>query len=209
MGRKYQLKQRAEDQEETRRRIIEATIELHQAVGDAATISAIADRAGVGRVTVYRHFPDERALLSACTSHYFAANPPPDPVPWADITDPAARFQTALGSLYAYYRDNAAMLARAEQDAPDNPVLAELLAPFLEYQATMQEILIQGWTEEEEPAGPLFGAAIGHALAFSSWHSLVREQGLGDAQAISLMLGLARYALSLSRVHVAFAQDPT
>src|SRR5438552_15155801 len=79
MARKYQLKRRAERQEETRQRIVEATIALHQTVGGAgATISAIAARAGVERPTVYRHFPDERALLTACTGHYLALNPPPD-----------------------------------------------------------------------------------------------------------------------------------
>ena len=57
-------------------------MELHQALGPAkTTISAIAERAGVQRLTVYRHFPDERALLSACSSHYVVANPPPDPEP--------------------------------------------------------------------------------------------------------------------------------
>ena len=33
-------------------------------------------------------------------------------------------------------------------------------------------------------------AAIGHALAFTTWHSLAREQGLDDAQAVELMRGL-------------------
>src|SRR5213596_2204294 len=65
-NRRYQLKRRAEQQEETRSRIVEAAVELHQTIGPAATtFSDIAERARVGRVTVYRHFPDELALAGA------------------------------------------------------------------------------------------------------------------------------------------------
>lgn len=136
MPRAYRLKERAQTEEETRLRIVEATVHLHQTVGDAqTTVSAIAKEAGVGRVTVYRHFPDERALLTGCTSHYFGQNPPPDPSFWADIADPAQRLETALHDLYAFYERDERMLARAEQDAPANPILAELLVPFRTFSA--------------------------------------------------------------------------
>ena len=105
MSRKYQLNKRAERQQETRRRIEAAAIALHEEVGGvAATITAIAERAGVSRLTVYRHFPDERSLLTACTGTYLAANPPPDPRDWARIPDPAVRLRIALAELYPYYR---------------------------------------------------------------------------------------------------------
>src|SRR3954471_13367190 len=146
VARKYELKRRAAHQEETRRRIVEAAVALHEEVGGVeATVTAIADRAGVGRLTVYRHFPDERALLTACTSHYFAANPPPDPAPWAGIADPETRLQTALGELYAFYGRTAGMLARAEQEAPANPVLADLLSPFAAYLNGIRDLLARGW----------------------------------------------------------------
>src|ERR671918_294412 len=49
---KYKLKKRAERQEETRLRIARATLELHETLGPSlTTISAIAERAGVGRPT--------------------------------------------------------------------------------------------------------------------------------------------------------------
>lgn len=197
MVRKYQLKQRAETQDETRRRIVEAAVALHESIGDAATtISAIAERAGVGRVTVYRHFPDERALLTACTGHYFADHPPPNPAPWAEIEDPDTRLRAGLSELYAYYQRTEAMLARAEQDAPANPILAELLAPFAAYQAGMREILAVGWPATD--AGrPMVRAAVGHALAFSTWRSLAREQGLDTEQAVALMRSLVRCAGSI------------
>ena len=83
MARPYQLKRRAERQEMTRRRIIEAAIELHQTIGPAATtVSEIAERAQVGRVTVYRHFPDELTLARACSGLYFTRHPAPDPDRW-------------------------------------------------------------------------------------------------------------------------------
>lgn len=96
MTRVYRQTQRAARQEETRRRIVEATVELHQSTGPArTTISAIAELAGVQRLTVYKHFPDERSLFSACTAHYQEQHPAPDLTPWMDISDPERRLRTA------------------------------------------------------------------------------------------------------------------
>lgn len=183
MARKYQSTQRAKTEAETRQRIVDATIHLHRAVGDAGTtISAIAERAGVGRVTVYRHFPDERALLTACTSHYMGQNPPPDPSPWEAIADPGERLTAALDGLYAYYRRNEDMLARSEQDSASNPILAELMQPFADYQVAIRDLLAR-----ERQGDPLVVAATGHAVAFNTWRSLARGQGLDDAGAARLM----------------------
>src|SRR5918999_1011525 len=101
--RPYRKNVRARREEETRRRITEATVELHREVGPSnTTISAIAERAGVQRLTVYRHFPDEAALFGACSAHWRAEHPVPDPRPWAAIGDPEERLRTALGEIYAY-----------------------------------------------------------------------------------------------------------
>ncbi len=190
MARSYQLKRRAEEQAETRQRIVNATIALHQTLGDAGTtISAIAERAGVGRVTVYRHFPDERALLSACTGHYFAQHPPPDPAAWGAIADPDERLRVALGELYAWYRHNEVMLARGEEDAPNNPILADLLVPLQRLMAEMRDGLLEG-REVAGDARRQVQAAIGLALGFGTWRSLSRDQGLDDAEAVTLMLNL-------------------
>src|SRR3954466_10946821 len=108
--RKYELKARAEAQEETRRRITEATVGLHLEVGPAnTTISEIAKRAGVQRLTVYNNFPDEISLLGACSAHYGAQHPPPDPGAWLAIDDPEKRTRTALAALYGYYRETEEM----------------------------------------------------------------------------------------------------
>ena len=195
MARKYEQRQRAQSEEATRLRIVEAAVHLHEAIGPTATtVSAIAERAGVGRVTVYRHFPDERALFTACTSHYYAINPLPDPVPWRAIADPGQRLWQALTELYAYYRRTEGMLARAEQDVPNNPILAEVLTPFDDYLAGIRDLLT-----EEAPADAMVAAAIGHALAFGTWRSLTGLQGLSDAQAVAMMHALVRSARGSDR----------
>jgi AcrR family transcriptional regulator len=202
VARKYELKQRARTEEETRLRIVEAAVQLHEAIGDAATtVSAIAERAGVGRVTVYRHFPDERALLTACTSHYFGINPPPDPTHWARVADPEQRLGVALTELYAFYRRTEGMLARAEQDAPANPILADLLTPFADYLDNIRGILAEG-----QPADALVVAALGHALAFGTWRSLTRGQRLDDAEAVTIMQALVR-CVPLARAIDSFEID--
>lgn len=192
MTRKYELKRRAEKQEETRRRITEATVELHETLGPAqTTISAIAERAGVQRLTVYRHFPDERALFSACTTHYQAENPPPDPGPWAAILDPETRLRHALTEVYAYYRRTEPMMSNSVRDMPLKPILFEILAPFFEHWERMRDVLVVGWRVRGKRRD-LLTAALGHSLDFGTWRSLVRQQGLDDERAIELMVCTVR-----------------
>jgi AcrR family transcriptional regulator len=190
--RKYELKRRAERQEETRRRITEATIELHGSVGPArTTISAIAEKAGVQRLTVYRHFPDERALFSACSGHWIAANPPPDPALWARIAEPEERLRNALAEVYAYYHRTEPMMNNIIRDAPVKPVLREVAALRVQHWEWMRDVLAAGWRTRGKRRELLL-AAIGHALSFGTWRSLVREQGLDDEKAIELMVRMVR-----------------
>ncbi len=192
MTRKYELRRRAERQEETRRQIVEATVALHETVGvPHTTISDIAARAGVERATVYRHFPDERALLTACTGHYAAQHPHPDPAPWGEIADPELRLRTGLAEVYAYHRRTERMTDRANRDLADAPVLRDVLAPEFAYWADVRDILAAAWPVSEGRRA-LVVAAVGHAVAFSTWRSLVREQGLDEAQAVEAMVALVR-----------------
>src|SRR5689334_11629954 len=129
--RKYRMTRRAELEEETRRRITESAVALHQELGPAQTsITAIAERAGVRRSTVYRHFPDEDALFAACSSHWRAANPPPDPHAWAAIEDPAERTRTALRELYAFYGRTRDMYTSLLRDEPLVPAVERRLRDF-------------------------------------------------------------------------------
>jgi AcrR family transcriptional regulator len=139
MTRKYELKVRAERQQETRRRIVEAAIELHRTKGPArTTLSEVARLAGVQRHTLYRHFPDERELALACSGLYMELNPPPDPGPWAEIPDPAARLQRGLGELYRFYERAEDMLACVLRDAEIHAPTREMFE--LRAAATMTEI---------------------------------------------------------------------
>jgi AcrR family transcriptional regulator len=194
MARKYKQKRRAEQQEETRRRITEAAVELHETVGPArTTISAVAERAGVQRLTVYRHFPDERALFAACTGHYLAKNPPPDPAPWTGVSGPEERLRKALAEVYAYYHRTEQMSSNSMRDAPAKPVIFEVLVPLFEHWEWMRQVLAVGWDAPEGRSAALL-AALGHALDFGTWLSLVRQQGLDDEWAAELMVCMVRCA---------------
>ncbi|HEX6651748.1 MAG TPA: helix-turn-helix domain-containing protein, partial [Thermoleophilaceae bacterium] len=143
--RKYEKKRRAESEAETRRRITETAVELHGTVGPARTsISAIAERAGVRRSTVYRHFPDEAALFDACSSHWEAANPVPDIEAWGAVEDPDERLRTALTELYAFYRRTERMLENLHRDEETVPLVKERFSHFRGYLAAARDVLLRG-----------------------------------------------------------------
>ena len=193
--RAYRMRRRAELQEQTRLRITEAAVELHGTVGPARTsVTAVAERAGVERATVYRHFPDERALFLACSGHWRAANPAPDPAAWAAISDPDVRLRHALAELYAYYGRTEQMLANLLRDEAVVPMVAELMAGgFRARLGALRDALMHG-RDERGRARRDVRAALGHAVAFTTWSSLARTEGLDDAQAVRLMCGLVAAA---------------
>src|ERR1700741_385861 len=120
--RPYRKTRRAASEQETRQRITDAAVALHQAVGPArTTVKAIAERAGVQRATVYRHFPDEEALFAACTAHYYGRHPMPDPGSWRAIDPPERRLRAALADLYAWYAETEPMLASGIRDIEHVP----------------------------------------------------------------------------------------
>jgi AcrR family transcriptional regulator len=185
--RPYRMKRRAELEEQTRRRITESAVALHEELGPARTsISAIADRAGVRRSTVYRHFADEEALFAACSSHWRAANPPPDPSAWAAIEDPTERTETALRELYAFYGRTERMYLSLLRDEPLVPAVERRLRDFYGYLGAIRDLLMAGRGLRGHAARRARGA-IGHALAFPTWRSMAREQGLADRDAVALM----------------------
>ena len=188
--RPYRMKRRAELEEQTRTRITESAVALHQELGPARTsISAVAERAGVRRSTVYRHFPDDEALFAACSSHWRAANPPPDPSAFAAIEDPRERTETALRELYAFYGRTEGMYTSLLRDEPVVPIVQRLMREFYGYLRAIQDILMAGRGLRGRAARRT-RAALGHALAFPTWRSLIHEQGLTEAEAVALMCGL-------------------
>lgn len=188
--RSYRMTRRAELEEQTRLRITESTVALHEELGPARTsISAVAERAGVRRSTVYRHFPDEAALFAACSSHWRAANPPPDPRAWAAIADPALRTETALAELYAFYRHTEDMYTSLLRDEPVHATLRRQLRGFHDYVRAIEDVLMTG-RGLRGYAARRTRAAIGHAIGFPTWRSLTREQGLSDADTVRMMCRL-------------------
>jgi AcrR family transcriptional regulator len=198
--RKYELKQRAERQAETRQRIVEAIVALHREVGPArTTISAIAERAGVERLTVYRHFADETAMFQACSAHFTSEVAPPAPAAWSHVADPAARLRAALVAFYDYYRRAEDMLAHVQRDAPQLPALAAVVAPWDAFVGAVRDGLLDGWAAPGAgPARARLSAAVAHALRFDTWRSLARAEGLDDAEAADLMVTLAHGAAGTS-----------
>jgi AcrR family transcriptional regulator len=189
-ARKYRKRRRAEQERQTRERITEAAVRLHGTVGPArTTVSGVAKEAGVQRATVYRHFPDEMSLFAACSAHYWAANPKPDPAAWSAISDPDARLKHALGEMYALFHRTEGMLEKTSRDAPLVSAMAKPVAEFRGYLAGATAALVAG-RPERGAARRRVQAAIGHALSFPTWHSLVRQQGLDEADAVAVMAAL-------------------
>jgi AcrR family transcriptional regulator len=196
MTRKYELKARARKQEETRQRIVEAVVALHEEVGPAqTTIKGIAERAGVQRLTVYRHFPDEPALIEACGAHFLSQNPPPNASNWEQIDDPESRFRTGLADLYGFYARTERMTANILRDLTDVPALEEATRPFMEAIRWYQAVLSEPWQPSPETED-LLQAAVAHAIWFDTWRSLVRHHGMPTEDAIELMTRMVRATTS-------------
>jgi AcrR family transcriptional regulator len=203
-GRRYQKRVRAQLEEETRQRITEAAVALHGSVGPArTTISAIAEQAGVQRLTVYRHFPDEAAIFRACSQHWRAAHPSPDSSAWESAEPGRPRLEAALRAYYAFYRDAGGMLKLVLQDAPLVTALAPAAAAYDQRLATLRDGLLRDWvdsadgTRTSQERGTLVRAAIGHALHLNTWRSLAEEQELGDDAAVELMVRMVERAAEL------------
>ena len=178
------MRVRAERQAETRRRIVEAAVELHSTVGPANTsLSAIAERAGVQRHTLYAHFPDADALFRACTLHWRASHPFPG-VP--EVEDPWERLRVALRGVYDWY---ASVEPEFELFVRDSHVFPsfwhERLDALERFAASLAAPLGRGRAVK---------ALVGHALEFETWRSLVRRHGLSQRQAVEAMVELVRGA---------------
>jgi AcrR family transcriptional regulator len=184
--RKYELKQRAAAMADTRRRIAEAAVALHGTVGPArTTLSAIAEQAGVQRHTVYRHFPTETALYRACSTHWLAANPLPDPAAWRSVGDPHERLSRALDELYAYYERTEPMLANVLRDLDLVDALQPTAVPLQALAVEATATLTTGWNSRGRRRR-LLQAAVRHVLDFRTWSSLTADGQITRADAVEL-----------------------
>jgi AcrR family transcriptional regulator len=190
MARNYQMRQRAEAVEATRRRIVEAAIDLHATLGPArTTVSAIAERAAVERQTYYRHFPNDQALMKACSGLYMQRNPLPDAEAWRAITDPEQRLRQGLAEMYRYYEANEPMMANVLRDAEVHALTREIASTAMLAIGALREVLMEGLG-----GGDRVRAVVELALGFHTWRSLVRDGRLSRDAAIELMAALVNCA---------------
>lgn len=186
--RNYQMRKRADDIAETRQRIVQAAVRLHGTIGPAATtISGLAEEAGVTRLTVYRHFPDDGALFAACSQHWASAQVLPDPKAWTRLGDPEERLRAGLSDLYRFYRDAEPMLTNVRRDRAAIPkeVRQRTDATDAAYRDTLlQPFRVRGTRRRQ------VRAVLGHAISFWTWRSLCLEHGLTDREATEAMTAL-------------------
>ena len=183
MTRTYTLKKRAEQQAETRRRIVEAAVDLHSSVGPAlTTLSQVAERAGVQRHTLYAHFPDERSLYLACSGLVQERDPLPDAAVWRSIEDWHERLRVGLLAIYGWFERNADLAACVLRDAEYHALTKDIAAlRFGPYWAAYQEVLGVALNTRQR-------AVLRLALSFFTWRTLVREGGLDQKAAVRVMI---------------------
>jgi AcrR family transcriptional regulator len=172
---------------------------------EAAAELGKALRAGVRRATVYRHFPDERALFLTCSGTFAERHPPPDPATWVSIPDPADRLAAALDALYGWYEQVEPMLTAVLRDVDTVPIIAELQAGRAVYLAEIEDGLVPGWGARGKAARRL-RAALALALDFLAWRTLY-ERGLSRPDAIAVMSSAVQtqsvpQGLSMTKRHV-------
>lgn len=183
MARTYTLKKRAEQQAETRLRIVEAAVDLHSTVGPAlTTVSMVAERAGVQRHTFYAHFPDERSLLQACSGLSLERDPLPEAAPWRSIADRRERLRTGLVAIYGWYERNAELAGCVLRDAEYHPLVRETAErTWAPYMHAYHDVLGADLSAKQR-------AMLGLALSFYTWRTLTREGDLKQAAAVRAMV---------------------
>ena len=193
----YTMRARLDAVDETRLRITEAVMHLHEGVGPrATTVSAIAEQAGVTRLTVYRHFPDEESLVRACSAHWRATHPRPDPAQWSQIDDPVLRLRAALEQTFAWTRIAAPMIRNIQRDVD---VMPAFVGQSLAADRKARVAALAAGFGARGRSSQRLRAAISHALSVTTWESLCIDGGLDDADAVELMVATVLAAVSRSR----------
>jgi AcrR family transcriptional regulator len=183
MSRTYTLRKRAAQQADTRRRIVEAAIDLHGSVGPASTtFSMVAERAGIQRHTLYAHFPDERSLSLACSGLHYERQPLPDAAGWRDIADPRQRIMIGLRAIYDWYDRNEMLVACVLRDAAVHPLTQEIVElRFVPFAVAWNEVLGEALNAKQR-------AMLHLALSFHTWRTLARESGMTQGDAVGAMV---------------------
>ena len=187
-SRPYRMSRRAQLVDQTHLRIIEAAMRLHTTVGPGdTTIAGVAEEADVTRLTIYRHFPEIESLFAACRAHWRALNPAPDTDAWLAIPDLEQRAGIALGQLYRWFGEHGDELFPIYRDAGAMPIQAQ--EALRGEGARIAGVLVEGHTPTGAD-GRRLRAIAGHLVSFWTWRSLVRDQGLSNAEAAKVAAGL-------------------
>jgi len=185
--RKYTKTRRAQQESQTRERIVEALVELHQELGPANTsVKAVAEKAGVQRLTVYRYFPDEVSMLQACSTHWWGLNPPPGIDQWANIENSADRCAAAFTAFYRYYHQTEDMWKKLYRDVGEIESLKKIMMQYENILDDIRDDLLAAWKAKGKRKQQL-SLTIRHCLAFSTWQSL-KEAKLNDSQMANLVV---------------------
>jgi AcrR family transcriptional regulator len=188
---------RAAQVDETRERITEAAVRLHTTAGPSrASIAAIAEAAGVTRLTVYRHFADLDAVYEACMAHWAARNPRPDTRAWRPIAGLEPRARRAFAELYAWFREHAADLDPINRDLAVTPASAR--ARREAGSRDQADAIVLGPASAAIDPGAesrVMLAVARHLVDYATWRSLAVDQGLGERElvdvAVRMLLAVA------------------
>lgn len=187
------MRKRAADVDRTRQRIVEATVGLHRTVGLDATVTDIAEAAGVTRATVYRHFPDDAALFAACSSHWRSQQRLPAPSRWKVGESGGLGLRTALADLYRYYAEGADLLTNVYRTLDRLP--PDVARANADETAGWRQDILE-IVDPPPDRRPATEAVVAHVTSFPTWRSLVVEHGVAEGAAVELMAGLVEQAAS-------------
>jgi AcrR family transcriptional regulator len=197
--RKYDMGKRAAAVEQTRQRIVDATLALHGEQGIAATSwDDIAARAGVGVGTVYRHFPSLDELIPACGESTMQVVAPPDPALLPALfdgaTEPAERVKRLVHEAFAMYERGAPALRAIRREAGVHPRIA---ADRDELEAALGALIDTALaplnaTDEDR-------AVVRAMVDLGTWEAF-RDQRLGPAESVAAVSGMLTRRLTARAV---------
>ncbi len=175
MIRTYRQGKRSRTANDTRRRIVQATFDLHNEQGIASTsMKEIAARAGVSVGSVYHHFPTYDDAINACGAHAFSLAPPPGPELFDDAPDRKERVRRLAAAQFAFYSAIPAFgSVLADQDR------LPVLKPVVAQEATGRRALAAAAVGEDGPTADALAAMVAHG----SYDAFTRQGLEPDAAA--------------------------
>jgi AcrR family transcriptional regulator len=179
--RKYSMGKRRAAVEETRQRILEATLALHSEKGIFGTSwQDIARRADVSVGTVYKHFPSLDELVPACGELMYAITRPPSledtPEIFAGAGSLEERLERLISELFDFYERGAPYIETDFQERQ--------LPMVQEWETHMRATIAELAREALQPVGPdeRTVQAVSALLDFSTFKSFL-DRGIQKEQA--------------------------